>query len=303
MALGPVIPIRGTTERALTGSDPARPQPHRCPLRVGGRTFPFHLRPSSPLGCLSRIGCIVVLAVGGVGAYWLYGDRLPSVLSRAASGAASRVTDAATKASERLDSNQGARIASENDAARRAERAKRERAIVWARLTPAGSAGGESIARLARRNGPAFVSLRAPELAGVLATGMSKVLPSSATRPEVAIVDEQVLVRTVVALRDVAGDGALRGLLGVALDGRDTLRMAGTLDLVRPGLAEYRVRELRLKGIDVPPRLIPALVGAMHRAVTADSLPSDALPIPLPKAVADVRVANGKVTLYKAVVP
>ncbi|QJR35552.1 hypothetical protein [Gemmatimonas groenlandica] len=255
------------------------------------------------MGCLSRIGCIVVLAVGGVGAYWLYGDRLPSVLSRAASGAASRVTDAATQASERLDSNQGARIASENGAARRAERTKREQAIVWARLAPAGSAGRESIARLSRRNGPAFVSLRAPDLAGVLATGMSKLLPASATRPEVAIVDEQVLVRTVVELRDVAGDGALRGLLGVALDGRDTLRMAGTLDLVRPGLAEYRVRELRIKGIDVPPRLIPALVGAMHRAVTADSLPSDALPIPLPKAVADVRVANGKVTLYKAVVP
>jgi hypothetical protein len=49
--------------------------------------------------------------------------------------------------------------------------------------------------------------------------------------------------------------------------------------------------------------LIPSLIEAMHRGVTADSLPSDALPIPLPKAVADVRVANGKVTLYKAVVP
>jgi len=245
----------------------------------------------------------VVLAVGGVGAYWLYGDRLPSVLSRAASGAASRVTEAATQASERLDSSQGARIASENDAARRAERAKLERSIVWARLSPGGTAGREAIARLSRRKGPAYVSLRAPELAGLLAAGMSKVLPASATRPEVAIVDEQVLVRTVVALRDVAGDGALRGLLGMALDGRDTLRMAGTLDLVRPGLAEYRVRELRIKGIDVPPRLIPSLINAMHRAITADSLPADALPIPLPKAVADVRVANGKVTLYRAVVP
>ncbi len=259
----------------------------------------------APLGCLSRIGCIVVLAVGGAAAYWLYGDRLPSVLSRAASGAASRVTDAATTASERLDSNQGARIASENEAARRAERAKLEQSIVWARLAPGGTAGREAMARLSRRNGPAYVSLRAPELAGVLATGMAKVLPPSATRPEVAIVDEQVLMRTVVELRDVAGDGALGGLLGVALDGRDTLRMAGTLDLVRPGLAEYRVRELRMAGIAVPPRLIPSVLGAIRRAAaaTADSLPADALPIRLPTAVADVRVANGKVTLYKAVVP
>ncbi len=277
--------------------------PHRCRSWAVGRTFPFHLRPTRPLGCLSRIGCIVVLAVGGGAAYWLYGDRLPSVLSRAASGAATRVTDVATKASERLDSNQGARIASENDAARRAERAKRERAIVWARLTPAGSAGREAVAALSRRNGPPYVSLRAPELASLLAAGLAKALPSSASKPDVAIVDEQVLLRSVVDLRDIAGDGALRGLLGVALEGRDTLRLAGTLDVVRPGLAEYRVRELRIKGIDVPPRLIPSLIGAMRRAIRADSLPSNALPIPLPKAVADVRVANGKVTLYKAVVP
>lgn len=268
-----------------------------------GRTFPFHLTPTRPLGCLSRIGCLVVLAVGGGAAYWLYGDRLPSAVSRAATGAAGRVTDAATKASERLDSNQGARIAAENDAARRAERAKRENAIVWARLTPAGSAGSEVIAGLSRRNGPAYVSLRAPELAGLLAVGMAKVLPLSASRTEVAVVDEQLLLRSVVDLRDVAGTGALRSLLGVALEGRDTLRLAGTLGLVRPGLAEYRVRALRIKGIDVPPRLIASLIDAMRRSVNADSLPADALPIPLPKAVADVRVANGKVTLYKALVP
>jgi len=299
------MPLRGTWWLTELGRYATRP----LPLGLGWPYLPVSPSTLAPLGCLSRIGCIVVLAVGGAAAYWLYGDRLPSVLSRAASGAASRVTDAATTASERLDSKQGARIASENEAARRAERAKLEQSIVWARLSPGGTAGREAMARLSRRNGPAFVSLRAPELAAVLATGMVKVLPPSATRSEVAVVDEQVLMRTVVELRDVAGDGALGSLLGVALNGRDTLRMAGTLDLVRPGLAEYRVRELRMAGIDVPPRLIPSVLGAIRRAAAAaaaaaaDSLSTDALPIPLPTAVADVRVANGKVTLYKAVVP
>jgi hypothetical protein len=246
-----------------------------------------------------------VLAVGGVAGYWLYGDRLPSVLTRAASGAASRVTEAVTQASERLDRKQGSRSGAEHDAARRAERAKLEQSIVWARLSPGGTAGREAIARLSRRNGPAYVSLRAPELAGLLAAGVSKALPSTASRPDIAIVDEHVLLRTVVDVRDFAGDGVLRGLLGAVLDRRDTLRLTGTLGLVRPGLAEYRVRELHITGIAVPPRLIPSLIDAMRRAADAgaDSLPSDALPIPLPKAVADVRVANGKVTLYKAVVP
>jgi len=258
------------------------------------------------LGCLSRIGCIVVLAVGSGAAYWLYGDRLPATLSRAASGAAIRVTDAASRASERLDSNQGARLVSENDAARRAARenaTKAEKAIVWARLAPAAPAGREAIVRLSRRNGPAYVSLGAPEVAGLLAGGVATALPLSATQTEVAIADQLLMFRSVVNVRDVAGDGALRTLLGVALEGRDTLRLAGTLDLVRPGLAEYRVRALRIKGIDVPPRLIPSLIKAMRRANPTDSLSSDAVPIPLPKAVADVRVSNGKLTLYKAVVP
>jgi hypothetical protein len=257
------------------------------------------------LGCLSRIGCLAVLAVGGVAGYWLYGDRLPSVLTRAASGAASRVTEAVTQASERLDRKQGSRSGAENDAARRAERLQREPAIVWAPLGPAGAAGADAIAPLTRRSGPAYVSLRAAALADVLSAGVSRALPASATRPQVAIVDELVFLRTVVDVRDFAGDGVLRGLLGAALDRRDTLRLTGTLGLVRPGLAEYRVREVHITGIAVPPRLIPSLIDAMRRAADAgaDSLPSDALPILLPKAVADVRVANGKVTLYKAVVP
>ncbi len=255
------------------------------------------------MGCLSRVGCITLLAVGAVAGYWLYGDRLPTVLSHAASGAASRVTDAATTASERFDSNEGARIAAENDSVRRAERARREQDIAWAPLAPAGTAGRDAVAQLARRRGPAYVSLRAPALAGVLAAGLSAALPTSASSLDVAIVDEQLLVRSVVALRDLAGGGALRRVLGAALEGRDTLRLAGTLDVVRPGLAEFRVRALRIKGIDVPPRLIPALIGALRRTAATDALPSDALPIPLPKVVADARVANGKVTLYKAVVP
>lgn len=52
------------------------------------------------------------------------------MLSRAASGAAAQVTSVATRASERLDSSNGARIDSENEAARRADRRRRDAVIV-----------------------------------------------------------------------------------------------------------------------------------------------------------------------------
>lgn len=269
------------------------------------------------MGCLSRIGCIVVLAAGGAVGYWLYGDRLPSVLSRAASGAATRVTDVATQASERFDSDSGAQIATEREATRDAERARRDLPTTWVRLAPSSAArretgretgreaGRAAITRWSRPNGPAYISLRAEALAGIIGAGLGRALPASASAAELAIHNELLLLRAVVALRDVAGNGTLRDVVGVAMDGRDTVHMAGSLTIVRPGLAAYRVSELRIKGFDVPPRLIPSLIGALRSAMRADSLlssalPPGALPIPLPSSVADVRVANGNVTFYKA---
>lgn len=254
------------------------------------------------MGCLSRIGCLAVLAAGGGVAVWLYGDRLPSVVAGAASGAAQRVSQGV---SQGVSKRVAERVA-EPEAPAGANRDPRVAPVgadEWAPLAANGSRSREAIARLARRDGPAYVSLRAPALADLLASAFTSVLPRSAAHTDVAVVNDQLLLRSVVDARDVAGDGALRRVIGLALDARDTLQLAGTLDVVRPGLAYYRVREVRFKGITVPPRLIPSLIDAMHRAAPADSLASGALPIPLPKAVADVRVARGMVTFYKAVAP
>ena len=109
------------------------------------------------MGCLTRIGCVVVLVAGGAVGYWLYGDRLPSVLSRAASGAADKVTDAAVRTSERLDSEEGARIAAEQEARRRAAREQRDRELGWVTVNADKPAAPKSnpLAPLSRRRGPA----------------------------------------------------------------------------------------------------------------------------------------------------
>ena len=112
---------------------------------------------------------------------------------------------------------------------------------------------------------------------------------------------------------------------GWCADGTDTLFIAGPVEPVRPGVAQFRVRELRLKGVDVPPRFIPPLVRTLRQqgeqrlrarrertgasaGTKADlgndidlaGLADDGLPIPLPASVSDVRVVNGKLTLYRA---
>jgi hypothetical protein len=112
-------------------------------------------------------------------------------------------------------------------------------------------------------------------------------------------VGDRILLRAVVDLRDFAGQGAFGSVIGAAMSGRDTLFLSGTLHALRPGMAQYRVRELRLKGVDVPPRVIPSLIGTIRPRVSVDSLAADAMPIPMPRFVSDVRVAQGRLTLYR----
>ncbi|MBL0938022.1 MAG: hypothetical protein IBJ03_03950 [Gemmatimonadaceae bacterium] len=261
------------------------------------------------MGCLTRIGCGVVILVGGAVGYWLYGDRLPSVLSRAASGAAETVTDVAVRTSERLDSQEGARIAAEEEARRRTRREARDRALGWVAIdadAPKLRKGvKDPLAPLRQRNGPAYVSLEASQVATVLAPLLAQ-LPPSVVTADIAFERDQLLLRTSVALRDFTNVNALGGILGKALDGEDTLFIAGPIEPVRPGLAQLRVKELRLKGLDLPPRIIPSLVGSLKRQALRAGAPmdtvgitGDGLPVPLPRGVSDARVVNGALTLYR----
>jgi hypothetical protein len=173
------------------------------------------------------------------------------------------------------------------------------RPIVWASLNDATANGGDAIARLGRANGPQYVTLGAGDLAGFLASALARNLPRSSIDPQVALVGDRILLRAVVDLRDFAGQGAFGSVIGAAMSGRDTLFLSGTLHALRPGMAQYRVRELRLKGVDVPPRVIPSLIGTIRPRVSVDSLAADAMPIPTPRFVSDVRVSQGRVTLYR----
>lgn len=225
------------------------------------------------MGCITRVGCLGVLFVTIGGGLWLYGEQLPDVVGRLAGRATRRVTGDTTQVDP-------------------------DARIPWASLTDATANGAQSVARLGRSNGPAYVTLGAGDLAGFLAAALARQLPRSSVSPQVAVVGDRVLLRAEVDLRDFAGQGAFGSVVGAAMTGRDTLRMSGTLDAIHPGLAQYRVRSLRLGSVEVPPRVVPSLVGTLRGRVKIDSLAPNALPIPMPRYVSDVRVVNGRVTLY-----
>jgi hypothetical protein len=154
---------------------------------------------------------------------------------------------------------------------------------------------------LARPTGPAYVTLNASDVALLLASGLDRIFPSSAGSAQVAIDDDLLRLRAVVPLRELGGD-AIPSLVGGLLTDRDTVEIGGTLEMLRPGIAQLRVRELRVRSIGIPPRLIPPLMRTLRgRSLRRDSLAADAVGVPLPKSVADVRVSRGRVTLYKSV--
>ncbi len=253
------------------------------------------------MGCLSRVGCLVVVAGAGAVGYWLYGDRLPSELSRAASSAAGAMRDAADRATRSNPAPAGTTGARDSASTARADAEREaERRIAWATVTPQ-TAPPDVVAALTRADGPAYVTLGAGDLAALAGSGLRKQLPPSVSDLQVALDGNQLLTRAVIDLADLAGSGTVGQLLGTALSGRDSVRLAGTVEPLRDGAAQVHIVGLRVKGIDVPPRLIPAFIGVLRRGPRTAGLADDALLLPLPRSVADLRITNGRLTLYKAV--
>ena len=174
--------------------------------------------------------------------------------------------------------------------------------VAWATLKDATTPSADAIAELERPNGPAYITLGAGDLAGFLAEGLGQVLPQSAQGVQVAIVDDLLRVRAEIPLKELGGK-ALPEFVSDLLTSRDTVEMAGKLEMVHPELAQFRVREVIVRGITLPSRVVPPLLSSLRKRAQRDSIASDAVALQLPKSVSDIRVSRGRVTLYKSVSP
>lgn len=168
----------------------------------------------------------------------------------------------------------------------------------WEPITQAAAARGEKQVRaLAAPRGPVYVSLRPGELASYAFLSLAaNTLPASAQNAEATVQGDRVVMRSLVSLRDFAG--AL-GSVGDFLADRDTLRLGGTFDVLAPGRAQFRVTEVRLGSFPVPAKAIPALVRRVRHGATGPGVAPDALEVPVPSYIGDVRIARGRITLYK----
>lgn len=174
----------------------------------------------------------------------------------------------------------------------------RAAAPVWQRVAPGDAERARrATASLGNSTGPAFASLTAAEAASYLIVAAGKQLPSSAQDLSAAVIGDRLYLRSRVSLADLGGPAVL-GPLATFVGATDTLQLGGTIRLVRAGLGEFQVRDVRVRSLSIPARVIPKLIAQLRRG-PAEGLSPDGLPLPLPPFVADVRIANGKVTLYR----
>ena len=217
------------------------------------------------MGCIRKLGCLVVLLVLAV-ALWFTRDRWLGMIG-----------------------------------APRGEKAVSSAEGVWEPLTAAGAERArKAIDGLASRSGPVFTNLRPGDVASYVFVALKQQLPPSAENIAATVIGDRLYVRADIKLADVGGKDILGPLAGFLSD-RETMMFGGTFEVIRPGLAEFHVQELKLRELSIPNRMLPRLVQRIGRGARPEGVAADALPLLVPEQIGDVRVARGRVTLYKNV--
>jgi hypothetical protein len=175
-------------------------------------------------------------------------------------------------------------------------------ASTWQPLTDADAAQGRSaVESLGQQSGPVFANLTAAQAASYIFLVVAKQLPPSARNAEAAILNDRLYVRSEVDLNELGGSRAL-GPIGMLLGQRDSVRLGGSIRMLHPGLGEFLVQDVKLGKLDVPQGLVPRLLAEMKRGKAAvPGISANGLPMVMPAYISDVRIANGRITLYKSV--
>jgi hypothetical protein len=171
----------------------------------------------------------------------------------------------------------------------------------WTAVSDGAATRAEGAARaLARVGGPAFVQLDGADAAALALADLQRRLPSGLRDVAVRVQGDRVEVRAVVRPAEFGGK-ALLGPVYSLLPERDTVTLGGTLEGLRAGLGQYRVRDIRFRDLPLPPTAIAPLLRQVVRGTSRPAgLADDAIPVPLPPHVGDVRVRDGRITLYRA---
>jgi hypothetical protein len=226
-------------------------------------------------GCLRRFISLVILAIAAVAAFATRDLWLPKL--RSALGASGRVPGA-TSDSTGAPADTGWRPLSFVDADK----------------------GRKALSRITQAGGPAYVSMNAADFAAAVLDSLGAQLPASAESVQVRAVGNEFQVRANVRLGDLGGRAVL-GPLGAMVGERERLMLGGSLEPSgTPGVAQFRLTRVKIGDFPIPGAVVPKLITTLNRRPSAPGVDPAAMAIRLPKGVGDVRVAQGRITIYRA---
>lgn len=171
----------------------------------------------------------------------------------------------------------------------------------WAPLTALGARQAEDqiVALGVGPSGPVFATLRPADFAAYAMLDVAGTLPPRADSARAAAAHGRLWIRTRADVAHALPDGPLsRGLALVG--GRPPVELGGTVNVIRPGIAEFRVEALRIHEWSAPHMLIPAILRHVEAGRHPADVAENGLLLNLPPYVADVRMTPGKVVLYKS---
>ncbi len=172
-------------------------------------------------------------------------------------------------------------------------------AKLWQPITTEkGERGRAAIQSLSQPSGPVFANLTASEAASYIFLVLSKQLPPSLRTAEAAVIGSRLYVRSEVNLKELGGSGAL-GALGALFGERDSVTMGGTINMLTPGQGEFLIQEVKVGRLELPSALIPRVLTQLKKGKRTEGVSANGLPMTMPAYISDVRIADGKITLYK----
>lgn len=218
------------------------------------------------MGCLARLGCLVLLLCAAAAA-WLTKDRWLT-----------RVT--------------GRRVAPAHVAAS---------SPAWESLSQDGSdRTATALQRLSQPRGPVFATLSGADVASYVFLTLSTELPPSTDSLMATVNGDKIALRAIVPLNELSGAGSF-GPLARLFGDRAPVQLTGTLKVIRSGLGEFEIQDVTIRTLALPRSMIPQLLTQLSHVPRPAGVDPDALPLAIPPYIGDVRVSRGKITLYKSV--
>ncbi|OLC38909.1 MAG: hypothetical protein AUH75_10165 [Gemmatimonadetes bacterium 13_1_40CM_4_65_7] len=159
--------------------------------------------------------------------------------------------------------------------------------------TPRATASGkEKVGRLETNAGPDSVILTPNEVASLIGSGIDWSVRKMYDSLRVELQEGTLVLHARLDTRALPPGtlGPFAGMFGP----REPLRMAGTLAVERAGLARYSIKEISLRGIDIPGPIVQTIARQMAGASS-----DGAIPLKVDPSISGVAVHPTGVVLYR----